>query len=119
MDTPTPTRPTYTEAPASWNCRYVSPDGFECQLTLRGESGADLLPRTVAALEWLSQKGCTPKGFKAAVAAVEAAIDAHPAPANGEAYCREHGCEMKRHEKNGQVWYSHKHGDGWCRGSQP
>ena len=32
----------FSEAPASWNTRYLSPDGFICQLTLRGESGKEL-----------------------------------------------------------------------------
>ena len=32
-------------------------------------------------------------------------------------YCKIHGCAMKRHEKNGEAWYSHKAPDGsWCRG---
>ena len=47
---------------------------------------------------------------------------ATPAPvlANGAedpGYCRIHGCAMRRHEKNGEVWYSHKDAAGaWCRG---
>ena len=31
-------------------------------------------------------------------------------------WCPIHKCKMKRREKNGQVWYSHKTKDGWCRG---
>ena len=32
-------------------------------------------------------------------------------------YCKIHGCAMKRHEKNGEAWYSHKDAGGaWCRG---
>jgi hypothetical protein len=27
------------ESPASWNCGYITPDGFSCMLTLRAESG--------------------------------------------------------------------------------
>ncbi len=35
-----------TEAPASWNTRYMTPDGFVCQLTLRGvKMGATCLKR--------------------------------------------------------------------------
>ena len=29
----------FNEAPVSWNTRYINPEGFECQFTLRGESG--------------------------------------------------------------------------------
>ena len=36
----------FTESPASWNTRYVTNDGFTCQLTLRAESGKDLLQNT-------------------------------------------------------------------------
>jgi hypothetical protein len=28
----------FSEAPSSWNTRYISPDGFECQISLRGSS---------------------------------------------------------------------------------
>ncbi len=37
MATPqiTKTESPYTEAPASWNTRYVTPAGFICQITLR------------------------------------------------------------------------------------
>jgi hypothetical protein len=28
-------------------------------------------------------------------------------------YCQEHQREFKRHEKDGNVWYSHRQGSGW------
>jgi len=31
-------------------------------------------------------------------------------------WCPIHKVKMKRGEKNGRVWYSHKTKDGWCRG---
>jgi hypothetical protein len=37
----------FTEAPASWKIRYVTPDGFECQITLRAMSGQELLEKYV------------------------------------------------------------------------
>ena len=30
-------------------------------------------------------------------------------------YCQQHGCEYKRYEKDGRVWYSHRVGNQWCR----
>jgi len=103
---------TCAEAPASWNVRYMSPDGFSCQFTLRGSSGADLLPRTVAALQWLADHGCTPNGTPVATA--------NSNHAGNPAWCPIHNCEMKRREKDGQTWYSHKTADGeWCRGKAP
>jgi hypothetical protein len=31
-------------------------------------------------------------------------------------WCQQHQAEYKRHEKNGEVWYSHQlpGGKGWC-----
>ena len=42
-------------------------------------------------------------------------VDGHSDSAS-EHYCQEHGVDYKKYEKGNQVWYSHKSGDGWCRG---
>lgn len=42
----------FTEAPASWNTRYVTPEGYVCQITLRGDSGKDLLEKADIALNF-------------------------------------------------------------------
>ena len=31
-----------------------------------------------------------------------------------EHFCLEHSVEFRRHEKNSNVWYSHKNGNSWC-----
>ena len=31
-----------------------------------------------------------------------------------EHFCSVHNVEFRRHEKNGNVWYSHKNGNSWC-----
>ena len=49
-----------SESPASWNTRYQSPEGFVCQLTLRAETGSELLKRVAAAIEHLLENDCTP-----------------------------------------------------------
>jgi hypothetical protein len=46
------------EAPASWNTKYISPEGFECQLTLRAESGSDLLEKVNGAIFYLLNNDC-------------------------------------------------------------
>jgi len=56
-----PVVPTFTEAPASWNVRYLI-EGFECQLTLRSMSSADLIPTTKVAIAWLKEHGAQPTG---------------------------------------------------------
>jgi hypothetical protein len=38
----------FTESPVSWNTRYLNPEGFECQFTLRGESGQEVLEKADA-----------------------------------------------------------------------
>ena len=49
-----------TEAPASWNTRYQTPEGFVCQITLRGDTGKDLLEKANAAITWLQENGFQP-----------------------------------------------------------
>src|SRR4030042_1788365 len=53
----------FPEAPASWNTRYIDPNGFECQITLRGESGSELLEKATIAINYLLESGCTPSVF--------------------------------------------------------
>jgi hypothetical protein len=94
-----------TESPASWNTRYVTPEGFTCQITIRGDNGKDLLEKAGIALSYLIEHGFTP--------------DQKPNHRNngGGKQCPIHQCQMKRYEKDGQVWFSHKTNDGmWCRG---
>ena len=50
----------FAEARASWNTRYLNPDGFECQLTLRSDSGLDVLNKAQGAINHLLKTGCTP-----------------------------------------------------------
>ena len=111
--TPTPIA-NYLEAPASWNTKYLDPSGFECQITLRDTSGANLLKKASAALLALVNAGCTPVAYKPAA----------NGNGNGKAQeqpdmmvCELHNAEMKKHEKDGQAWYSHKLADGtYCKG---
>ena len=60
----TPTPIISTEAPASWNTRYIDAAGFDCQLTLRAQSGAELLKKAQAAINALVEAGCTPAGYR-------------------------------------------------------
>lgn len=50
----------FNEAPASWNTKYITPEGFECQLTLRGDTGQELLEKAQAAVSLLQKHGCAP-----------------------------------------------------------
>jgi len=124
--TQTPTI-TFQEAPASWNTRYIDPAGFDCQLTLRDVSGSTLLKKASAALKALLDEGCTPSyspkynGNNVTNNTSTPASKPAEAPklADGSvdpAWCAIHGVAMSRHEKDGQVWYSHKDGENYCKG---
>ena len=118
----------FNEAPASWNVRYHTPDGYDCQLTLRADTGIALLEKAEAALVWLRGHNYTPyanvpgpsrdngagyNGNGRGTAEPAATPPGTPDPS----WCPVHGVTMKRHEKGSQVWYSHKGPDGeWCRG---
>ncbi len=95
----------YTEAPASWNTSYITPEGYVCRITLRGENGKDLLDKAGVALSFLMQHGCTP----------EIRFQNHKAADTKQ--CLIHKCDMRKHEKDGKTWFSHKADDGsWCCG---
>lgn len=101
----------YIEAPASWNTRYTTPDGFVCQITIRGENGKDLLDKAGIALAYLLEHGYAPEQ------------NHHQSRRENNKkqdtkFCPIHQCEMKRFEKDGRSWYSHKTDEGWCRGKQ-
>ena len=108
----------FTDAPASWNVRYITPDGFSCQLTIRDETGADLLPKTEAAIRWLLEHDCYPSGGYIGDHAPKG--EPHQSQTNGRpdaAWCHVHQVAMKRRERDGSVWYSYTAPDRtWCKG---
>ncbi len=120
----------FPEAPASWNTRYITPEGFECQITLRGDSGTVLLEKAALAIAFLLQNSCIPyvyrPGYRPNVetkngndqnAGTNGSNGANNTNGN-PAWCSSHQCEMRRWDKNGRVWYSHKVDGKWCSGKQ-
>ena len=104
----------FTEAPASWNTRYVTPEGFTCQITIRGDNGKDLLDKAGVALSYLLEHGYKPEENHR-----QSRHSVTKTNASSGKWCALHDCELKRFEKDGRVWYSHKAQDGsWCRGKQ-
>ena len=113
------------EAPASWNTRYISPEGFECQLTLRAESGSELLEKVNGAIGYLLANDCIPYtynrgGYRGPVnnksKVAKGGNNSGENQFDDPAWCPIHQCEMKRWEKDGRLWYSHKVDDDWCKG---
>lgn len=99
-----------TESPASWNTLYVTQDGYRCQLTLRGETGQEVLEKAQAALEYLAERGSKPQNYNHRYT--------YKNGRNGSdtPICPIHQTEMRRWEKDGKVWYSHKVDGQWCKG---
>lgn len=121
-DQPTTPR-SWTEAPASVNIKIML-RGYDCMLTLRAESGGEVLGKLDAAITWLSEHDAYPTPPRANG---NGAHPAEPAPAPAQAptlaggqpdpgWCPIHGVSMTRRERNGEVWYSHKNGDSYCKG---
>lgn len=116
---------TWTEAPASVNIK-AKIQGYDVMLTLRGESGADVMPKLKTAIDWLINHGAAPTGFgnggngpAKQTAATQPATTQAPTLPDGSvdpAWCPIHQVAMKRRENESGVWYSHKVGDGWCNG---
>jgi hypothetical protein len=113
----------FPEASASWNTKYVDPNGFECQITLRGESGSELLEKADNAIHYLIENGCAPytyyrNGSRQVESKVEESTkeEVKTDDMDNPAWCPIHQCEMKHWEKDGRVWYSHKFDGEWCRG---
>jgi len=110
----------FSEAPASWNTRYVDPNGFECQLTLRAETGQELLEKVDGAITYLQKNGCQPYHYKVGYQggnnkSMKSKGNGNQ-PDDNPSWCPIHQCEMKRWEKEGRVWYSHQVDDEWCKG---
>lgn len=99
----------FSEALAIWSTRYVDASGYECQLVLQAETGADALKKAQAALIKLSESGCTPITRQQRSNTVEQKSEFEMCPI--------HNVSMREWKKNGRIWYSHKLEDGsWCKG---
>jgi hypothetical protein len=133
-ESPTLKSNTYLEAPASWNTKYLSPEGFVCQITLRSDTGRELLDKAQVAITHLIETGCTPcealtfrpksngngNGNGHTPQADSGTTPANGNNGNGSGHvCPVHNVEMRRFEKEGKIWYSHKTDDGaWCNGKK-
>ena len=86
------------EAPFSWNTRYLTANGWTCQLTIRSDTGADLFDKVEKAVAWLTEKGCTPaEGYRTTSASSNGNGSTPP-------MCPTHGTPMKA-SKHGGGWY--------------
>ena len=111
------------EAPVSWNVRYTSSQGYDCQLTLRGVDPAEVLKMADQLMARMGEAGVGNRHGQANGDGNGSA----PEPKNGNGHttakpadvrwCSIHDCAMDRYEKNGRSWYSHRsEGGKWCKG---
>jgi hypothetical protein len=86
-------------------------NGHEVMVTLRGVDFASVKAQVEQASEWLKvQAPGQPPTQPPTKGTAQRAHEDSP-------YCHAHQAVLKRYERNGQVWYSHKTADGrWCRG---
>jgi hypothetical protein len=98
------------EAPVSITLKATL-HGHEVMVTLRGVDFASVKAQVEQASQWLSvQAPAQPPTQPPSQGTVQRAHEDSP-------YCHAHNAVLKRYERNGQVWYSHKLANGqWCRG---
>jgi hypothetical protein len=98
------------EAPVSITLKATL-HGHEVMVTLRGVDFGSVKAQVEQASQWLSvQAPAQPPTQPPGQGTTQPTHDDSP-------YCRAHKAVLKRYERNGQVWYSHKTADGrWCRG---
>lgn len=132
--------PTPPEMPYSANFMAKAVSGFEVQFTVRRFTQDNLLDELDALTVRLEGRGYVAIGrsfrseqkgaVPASVRQAEAANTPEPRRADpGEAnwmgdgeedhICPIHKVAMRRFEREGQVWYSHKMGSDWCKGKLP
>ena len=90
----------FAEAPVSWNTRYTSSQGFDCQLTLRGTDPAAVLKTAAEIMAKMADAGIAPASGNGHCKAQTVST-----PAQGEApLCPAHGTPMKP-SQHGAGWY--------------
>lgn len=105
---------------AELNLFFKTQDGFKGHLQLHAPTGKEVLEQSAGALAHFAAHGFVPEHSTAVAASTEPTRQDLPQDGTASAsYCTIHNCEMKRREKDGQVWYSHKIAgtDDWCRGA--
>lgn len=134
-----------SEAPYSVNFLARNPNGFEMQFTLRATGENDLFEHIESVTARLLQGGFEPIGRSfgrsesrpaarvSETPKVEPPVASAPlfedawtggeieeAPQDSASWCSIHNVEMRRYERDGEVWYSHKaqgeRGEYWCKG---
>jgi len=86
---------TIAEAPVSWTVRYITPEGFDAMLTLRGGDVKQVMGQAKTALAGMVKAGCTPQANSNGHSNGHAAM--------GAPLCPTHNKPMKQSQHGG--WY--------------
>jgi len=114
----------------SWSWYMISPHGCRVLLNLKGDvlfgddAAKSLHKQFMITVDKLTNEGWRPDGSFSTASGKEETAEQ---PAEGtQDWCSIHQCKMYRHEKSGQVWYSHKTNDeayakqkNYCNGKPP
>ena len=108
---------------AELNLFFKTAAGFKGHLQLHAPTGKEVLEQSAGALAHFAAYNFVPEYSTAVAASAPAEVAREDLPQDGTAsasFCTIHNVEMKRREKDGQVWYSHKIAgtEDWCRGQQ-
>lgn len=104
---------TFTDAPASLTIK-CEVQGYDTLFTLRAMTGAELVSKLPVVLDALEALGAEPTVRRQNGNGQDSTGNNH---GGDPTWCPIHNVQMKRREKDGDVWHSHKAPDGsWCRG---
>jgi len=102
------------EAPFSINTFVRTPNGFRAQITIRHLSWEAGVAEFEDMVGFLLDQGYAP-----GEGAVTHDAGDGESGAGKEGWCPIHNAQMRRWEKNGKTWHSHRVGPGkFCRGRQ-
>lgn len=100
------------QAPSSCTLKWAF-NGIELLLTLRDATDDGLFSRIKRVLPKIEEK----MELRRQQRQSQNADDGSATPLNDDPFCRYHGVPLKRYEKEGRIWNSHRAPDGtWCKG---
>jgi hypothetical protein len=107
-----------SEAPVSWTVRYITPEGFDAMLTLRGTDTKTVLTTAKQAVQSMAAAGCKPQigsngHTTPATNGAEIGSNGHTTPATNGAEIGSNGQAVPTCPTHGPMKQS-KHGGFYC-----
>jgi hypothetical protein len=100
------------EYPTSWHMKYRSSEGFECNIFVRGVSGAEVLSNARKATVYLVEHGATPWDYSKNGNGKP--VETKPCPVHPDML-------LKKYSNDRGSWWAHKFyapdgSEKWCKG---